>query len=111
MKVNVKIYLNDGEDHFYGFRNKFANNPELTLVHKFELEVPAPDVHQVLDWCFAEFNVGNGEYAKAYRAKRLRSLSVGDVVTVGEGAWACESVSWVPITTEELQNAVIAEDV
>lgn len=111
MKVDIKIYLNDGEDHFMGFRNNFANNPELTLVHKFQVEVPAPNVHQILDWCFTEFNVGTSGYAMAYRAKQLRSLSVGDVVTVGEGAWACEPAAWVPITTQELNNAVINEDV
>jgi hypothetical protein len=110
MKVTIKIYLNDGEDHFYGFRNKFANNPELTMVHAFELETPVPNVHAVLQWCFVEFNIGSGEHAKAYREKMLRSLSVGDVVTVGESAWACESVSWVPITTEELNNAIIWQD-
>jgi hypothetical protein len=110
MKVMVKIYTNDGEDHFYGFRNDFANSPELTMVHKFDLEVPVIDVHQILDWCFTEFNVGDGEHAKAYRAKRLRSLSVGDVVVVGESAWACESVNWSPVSAEELSNAIIAED-
>lgn len=106
----IKIYLNDGEDHFYGFRNTFANKPELTMVYSFETSFPAPNMHMILDWCFHEFNVGTGEHAKVYRDKQLRSLSVGDVVVVGETAWACESLGWSPVSSEELSNAIIWDD-
>ena len=109
----IKIYLNDGEDHFFGFRNKFANSPELTMVYSFEVsEWPGvrPDIHAALAWVFMEFNSGEGKFANEYRAKRLRSLSVGDVVTIGETAWACESVGWSAVSSTDLNNAIIWDD-
>jgi hypothetical protein len=117
--MKVKIYLNDGEDHFYGFKNEFANSPELTMVHEFEItETEVAWIHglkwhaviRVLDWVFQELNVGEGKIAKEYRAKCLRSLSVGDVVVVGETAWSVGSYGWDTITTEELNKAIIWDD-
>lgn len=114
--MKIKIYMNDGEDHFYGFKNKFANSPELTMVHSLEISEMFPHVASeremlaVLEWVFQEFNIGEGPQAQAYRAKMLRSVSVGDVVVIGETAWACESVGWTRITTEELNNSIIWDD-
>jgi hypothetical protein len=114
MTVKIKIYLNDGEDHFFGFVNDFANNPELTMVYSFDISEMFPgvlaDVPAVLAWCFQEFNVGEGKHAQEYRSRWLRSLSVGDVVVVGETAWACGHVGWTKITTEQLNNAIIWDD-
>lgn len=118
--MKIKIYLNDGEDHFFGFENKFANSPELTMVHSFELSetehafvngLPGEKgMLRILEWVFEEFNVGEGPQAKEYRAKMLRSVSVGDVVVIGEMAWACGSYGWDRITTEQLNNAIIWDD-
>jgi hypothetical protein len=33
---------------------------------------------------------------------------VGDVVVLGETAWACASVGWTPISTDELRAALAA---
>lgn len=119
--MKVKIYLNDGEDHFFGFKNKFANSPELTMVHEFEITeteiawVNSPLGHKailsILDWIFQELNIGEeSELATQYRAKRLRSLSVGDVVVLGELAFSCDSAGWGKVTTEELNSAIIWDD-
>lgn len=56
-------------------------------------------VHDLLELLFEEFNIGEtSEVAKAYRAAGLRSLSVGDVVIVGEDlAYLCDSVGWAEI--------------
>jgi hypothetical protein len=119
--MKVKIYLNDGEDHFFGFKNQFANNPELTMVHEFEISQTEMDwiykrfskdfVINVLEYVFEETNVGEeSKLAQDYRGKRLRSLSVGDVVTVGETAWSVDSIGWGKVTTEELNSAIIWDD-
>ncbi|UOW93377.1 hypothetical protein SEA_LABELLE_51 [Mycobacterium phage Labelle] len=114
--MKIKIYLNDGEDHFFGFHNKFANRPELTMVHSLETTddfdgvLTEEKIFEILAWVFYEFNIGESQHAKAYRAKLLRSLSVGDVVVVGETAWACESIGWKRLTTDELQAAIIWDD-
>lgn len=111
----VKVYLNDGKDHFYGFHNQFANNPELTMVHSFEMSewpgVP-PKMDSVLSYVYESLNVDDpaAKWAKEYRAKYLRSLSVGDVVAIGEAAWSVEPIGFKRITTEELQNAIIWND-
>jgi hypothetical protein len=52
---------------------------------------------ELLEQLFEEFNVGTSEVARAYRAKRLRSLSVGDVIVLDqEVAWLCGKVGWEP---------------
>ena len=118
--MKIKIYLNDGEDHFFGFVNKFANSPELTMVHSFEISeteqafvnrLPGPQgmIH-VLEYVFEHTNLRTETLGKAFSDKMLRSVSVGDVVVIGEMAWACESVGWERITTEQLNNAIIWDD-
>lgn len=120
--MKIKIYLNDGEDHFFGFKNQFANSPELTMVHEFEVTetelawvngpITKDKMMQALEWVWVELNHPWPEsaLAKQYRAKQLRSLSVGDVVAIGEMAFACESAGWEKITTEELNRAIIWDD-
>lgn len=114
--VPVKIYTNDGEDHFMGFHNEFANNPELTLVFKCELHWEDPFTGRfpfdVLDFVYDQTQAGLGTTVMAvqYDSLRLRSLSVGDVVSVGETAFACEAFGWKKISTEELENAIIWDD-
>ena len=54
---------------------------------------PAEDAHIPLEMAFEEFNVGTGDLAQRYRDRRLRSLSVGDVVTAGETAWASPALA------------------
>ena len=115
INVPVKIYTNDGEDHFYGFKNDWANNPELTLVLHVHIGWEDPFSGRfpfdLLNHIYHETNVGESELAKWWRDKGLRSLSVGDVVVLGEtGAFACENIGWKKITTEELENAIIADD-
>lgn len=115
IEVPVKIYTNDGEDHFMGFKNDFANAPELTLVHKFDYKAIQCIANgrfpfDVLEWVFEQTAIGETAFAKEYRRKGLRSVSVGDVVVVGETAFACESVGWKKISTEELENAIIWDD-
>ena len=58
-------------------------------------ELGVPDTDHVLITCFNEFNVGEvSDVAKAYRAARLRSLSVRDVVVLDGQAHRCDSFGW-----------------
>lgn len=105
-----KIYLNDGENHFLGFLPDFA---ELTMVHSFETsesEDKLLGVKGTAEMIFEFTNTRRGPIGKAFNEKMLRSLSVGDVVTVGETAWAVDRIGFVPISTEDLQNSIIAND-
>jgi hypothetical protein len=43
------------------------------------------------------------EWAVQYRTQYNRSLSVGDVVVVGETAWAVEPFGWRPVTVQASQ--------
>lgn len=106
--MTVSIYLNDGEDHFFGFKNDFANSPELTKVWQGPIEVT--NVKECLELVFEQTNIRTKDLGKHYAAKGLRSISVGDVVVVGETAWSCESSGWLPITSTELTDAIIADD-
>ena len=41
--------------------------------------------------------------AVSYRQRQLRSLSVGDVVTIDQDAFSCESVGWEQRKQDELR--------
>lgn len=52
----------------------------------------------VLEAVYRELNIGEqGSVAHAYRARGNRSLSVGDVVRIGENRFACASFGWKQI--------------
>jgi hypothetical protein len=74
--------------------------PEHPMVKVFSYDIHAEqarDPDAVLEDAWVAFNVGDDSRAQQYRARGLRSLSKGDVVVVGEIAWACASTGWVQI--------------
>lgn len=101
-----------------GFHDGYLPHHELKRVFAFTLEReghPADDTY-VLGNVYHLFNVGDdpewGEpspIAVAYRAKRLRSLSVGDVVILDGRAYQCDHSGWSrladdqPATPEQVQ--------
>ena len=48
------------------------------------------------------------DWALRYRLAGYRSLSVGDVVTLAETAWACAPCGWTQLTTDQLSAALQA---
>jgi hypothetical protein len=58
--------------------------------------------YELLNIAFETFNVGSDELAAQYRARRLRSLSVGDVVVIDGQAFSCESAGWAERSLSEL---------
>ena len=103
--ITVTVYHNTGPDHFFGFNE--LSPAELVAVHGFNLP-GADDPMTDLNYIWEQLNIDQPTeaWAKRYRLKRLRSLSVGDVVTIGEVAWAVGSYGWDRITTHELVSAI-----
>jgi len=100
MAFQVTIWHNVNRDEngrptgfFRGYHPEDAVCPVFTFTRA--------DDKSILDWCFHVFNAPE-EYldkedrkvAERYRANRLRSLSVGDVVQVGNRFWTCRSIGW-----------------
>ena len=103
--MRVNVYLNEGPNHFFGFDPETAC---LNLSLAFDME--NANHYSILNLVYEQLNVGGEivpatEWTKQYRANRCRSLSMGDVVVVGETAYACADVGWDRITTEELERA------
>lgn len=71
---------------------------------------------EMCEIAFREFNAGTSALARAYRDRRLRSLSTGDVVMIGSSrdernakrAFACERAGWQRVQVASLH--VLAGD-
>jgi hypothetical protein len=115
--ITTTVYLNEGDDHFFGF-NTYANTYAPARLHQaahFDLEIldqaPADAVVPgALEIVFEQLNIPRPQHSWAlrYRLAGHLSLSVGDVVVLGETAWACDSVGWKPTSAEELRAAIPA---
>lgn len=122
MLVQVKVYLNEGPDNYFGFKNEFANEPRLRLAAAFTLPMRGDDtetplsehaVRRHLEYVFEQLNIGGDlveatRWTERYRVEGNRSLSVGDVVVIGETAWTVASAGWEQVLTEELVEAIVA---
>jgi hypothetical protein len=100
--IPVKVYLNrnERESFMYGW------SPGHPLELAAEYQSPygdeidgienAPGIAGILNQTFRELNIDFPEtdWGKDYRHRGMRSLSVGDVVVIGELAYACERVGW-----------------
>ncbi|WP_433259215.1 hypothetical protein ACQPYK_49490 (plasmid) [Streptosporangium sp. CA-135522] len=72
-------------------------HPADPMMRVYAYDIPAEHARnpaQVLEEAYETFNVGDDERAQAYRERSNRSLSVGDVVVIGEVAYVCASVGW-----------------
>lgn len=106
--MRVTVYLNEGPGRFFKFDPAEAR---LLLAAAFELDPKDWPVEHLLSHIYEQLNVGGDmveatEWTERYRANRNRSLSVGDVVVLGETAWAVASFGFDRITTEALQGAM-----
>ena len=114
--ARIEIFHNVNRDASFGLNTLFtregkglAQTPDEMheLVRVFEYEMAWTDdqasVQPLLNDAFETFNVGSDELAAQYRARGLRSLSVGDVVTVDGVPYACASVGWDPVSRYDLR--------
>ncbi|MFX0581016.1 hypothetical protein [Nocardia nepalensis] len=98
--VIVQVFLNRAPHSLlHGY------TPAAPLVLAYEYTVPAaaaPADAVILERAFAAFN-GHPEHpddhahADEWADKRLRSLSVGDVVAIDDRHYACESAGWTRV--------------
>lgn len=115
MTYQVTIWHNVNRDvnghptfFFHGYQPGDAVTPAFTFTWP-------NDDEQITDYCFHVFNAPEDyldkderKLADRYRVNRLRSLSVGDVIQVGNKFWACKSVGWEFLGTDVPMN--VAED-
>ncbi|TXI65331.1 hypothetical protein [Mycolicibacterium mageritense] len=102
MGIRTVVYLNDSPGHFFGYEEghtltevaEFALDADLTAQIS-EYGVPAAALGVV----FRELNIDDptADWAIKYRDDRNRSLSVGDVVVLGETAWAVAGCGWTKV--------------
>ena len=100
--LTTTVYLNAGAAYSSGFD---AATACLYEAARFDLAVglhaPGPAaVTAALEEIFCQLNIDTptAAWALQYRLAGHRSLSVGDVVTLGETAWACAPLGWTPLT-------------
>lgn len=108
--MKIKVYLNDPADRFARFMEFDPASARLRLAAEFTLDVQVTPMC-VLGLIYEQLNVGGDmveatEWTKVYRANGNRSLSVGDVVVLGETAWSVDSLGFSTISTDDLKRAV-----
>ncbi|TDB89143.1 hypothetical protein E1264_09230 [Actinomadura sp. KC216] len=98
--VTVEIYHNVSKDTAgrpLGFDGYRQGHP---VVKVFEFPMEANESTEPILFAETAFQIGNEvhELSADYYRRRLRSLSVGDVVKIGLLWLSCEPVGWRPIT-------------
>lgn len=109
--LRTTVYLNEAPGSFLGFDSQRAI---LNMAASFDLDiadhlsVPAA-VEAARETVFEQLNIDdpNHTWAQYYRLAGHRSLSVGDVVVIGETAWAVEDIGWRTVSTATLATARI----
>jgi hypothetical protein len=109
-RIATTVYLNHALSHLVGFGA--AGPAELRAAASFTLDMagrPHQDhIKAALETVFDQLNIDEPAttWALGYRNSGLRSLSVGDVVVIGETAWACAASGWDLLTAEQLHAAI-----
>lgn len=107
--LHTTVYLNHAHARFFGFNETTA---QLRIAGSFDLELAEPLtgpalVDTALDVVFEQPNIDDPEHpwALRYRLAGHRSLSVGDVVVIGDTAWVVAPIGWKPISAATLSAA------
>ena len=109
--ARIRVFHNISWDASFGLNmaltpeGRFIATPgkrhELVLVFEYDSLVTTDSTsysdHTLLADAFHTFNVGSNDLAATYRVRRLRSLSVGDLVEIDGRAYSCESAGWKAI--------------
>jgi hypothetical protein len=101
------IQLSDGRWTWKDSAQTEDERHELVWVFSYEADEDSPEA--LLETAWERFNNGSGREDAAYFARRLRSLSKGDVVFVGSQPWSCESVGWAQRNLSELRTLAAAQ--
>lgn len=120
--TTIQVFHNTSRDGMgFGFRNDYSPS-SVRRVARFELsgtitsQLSAGVPVFALDTVYEQLNIGAvlipaEPWTVQYRNDGNRSLSTGDVVVVGEVAYAVASFGWQQITTDELLDAINLERV
>ncbi|WP_141810591.1 hypothetical protein [Nocardia bhagyanarayanae] len=98
--LTVTVLLNQDSD---ALLSGYLPGARLALAYHYTLPAATTGSDQLLlERVFAAFNdhpvhPDDQHHADAWTAKRLRSLSVGDVVALNDRYYACASVGWMSI--------------
>lgn len=107
MTVTVTVCLNDNTDFFTGFD---ITASKLRRVVAFDVESPcdADGFEGLRNEVFRQLNIDDPDkpWAQLYRAGRNRSLSVGDVIVVGESSWAVAPIGWTHLSGTDVAAAM-----
>lgn len=101
----IRIYHNGARDEEGRNLGFFGYKPEHPMVLVFAYVIPELDPGLAIEEAFHTFNVGEDDLAQAYRARRLRSLSVGDIVAVDGKFYSCENAGWITHDTQPVLAA------
>lgn len=101
MQVVAKVFHNKGADECWKF------SPDTSaLVYQHDVVVEAGTPEQVLERVFRAANRVDGSDIEQV-PNYTRSLSTGDVVSLGEGEfYSCEFVGWEKVSNDQFYNAV-----
>lgn len=94
--------VHEMSDGRFMWKDQATKDERHELVWVFQYHCVGSTDEQILNDAFEMFNVGDDGIAKEYRERKLRSLSVGDVVVIDQRAYSCESVGWKERKVSEL---------
>lgn len=88
----------------YKFVDDFSDRRGYRLAGEFDLDEfdGEKDHYAALEHVFEQLNVGGDlipatDWCKEYRAAGNASLSVEDIVVLGDKPWYCASAGWLPL--------------
>ncbi|MET8779072.1 hypothetical protein ABZV58_29060 [Nocardia sp. NPDC004654] len=99
-RVIVAVFVNTDP---LALLDGYSPGAQLVLAYRYTMAAAsAGEDRMLLERVFAAFNdhpvhPDDQQHADAWAAKRLRSLSVGDVVAIDDRYYACASVGWTSI--------------
>ena len=121
--MTARIYLTTDTADFLHYRSTGALAPRsVQEAAAFPLDVAGGDpdsappasaqqqkaIMEALETIFVELNdEPTQQWAQDYRAAGNRSLSVGDVVVLGEAAWVVAPVGFERISSDDLATAMV----
>jgi hypothetical protein len=102
--ITVTIWHNvavDGQGHHTGMLDGYQPGDPVVRVFTYQT-APAGSPEETAEEAFAICNghprdARGEDLARRYYQRELRSLSVGDVVTIGEAALAVGRAGWTPV--------------
>ena len=105
--LTTTVYLNQSPQHYCGFDTTAELQAVVTFTLTMDCTPSTEHLTGVLEHVFEQLNIDDPDqsWAQGYRRNGLRSLSVGDVVVLGETAWACAPSGWTHLTADQLQAA------